>query len=356
MTRYGRCQLLLALLALVCVSLPVAAQDPSAQPTSSPPAAQPDQPPATSASAPQPSASPPATQPDQPPGADPGQPAPAPPAGSPPTGPDKAPSSSEAQTKKTCLASFRESQRARKRSQLLASRAELLVCGQATCPAVIRVQCVKWMAEVRAAVPTIVVAATDSNGKDLVDIRVALDGKAISSPQGTPIELDPGAHQLKVEHDGQTLEQRIVAVQGRKNHVVTVRFETETGPTGPVEKSFRMPVPSWIGFGVGAASMLVGALTGGIAIVKGDELQDACENDICHPPQKQALDSGTALAHTSTVFLSVGGGALVFGVISLFVFDTDDSADADAEDKPETQGVQLAPLLGPGFLGLRGTF
>ncbi len=219
------------------------------------------------------------------------------------------------------------------------------------------------MVEVRAAIPTVVVAATDSSGKDIVDIRVWLDGTAISSPQGTPIELNPGPHQLRVTHKDKTLEQRFVAVQGRKNHVIKVVFKSEDGPDGPkppVGKpfSFRMPIPSWIGFGVGAAGMLVGSLTGAIAMAKGDSLEDECENDICHPPQQQALESGTALAHTSTVFLSVGGASLVFGLVSLFVFDTDDPDDTPAKDDgtKEARGIRLTPVVGPGYLGLGGQF
>jgi len=73
-------------------------------------------------------------------------------------------------------------------------------CADAACPAVIQADCTKWLTELEQSVPTIVIVARSEQG-DETDVNVFLDGRPwIHHLDGKPVELDPGAHQLRFEH------------------------------------------------------------------------------------------------------------------------------------------------------------
>ena len=61
--------------------------------------------------------------------------------------------------KETCVASFDRGQKAQSDRALRRALHDLIVCAQESCPAVLRADCAGVLAEVRSALPTIVLAA-----------------------------------------------------------------------------------------------------------------------------------------------------------------------------------------------------
>jgi hypothetical protein len=252
--------------------------------------------------------------------------------------------------KQSCLDAFKRAQRHRKHSELIAARSELLVCGQPSCPEVVVAKCVEWMEEVRSAIPTIIVTAIDHRGHDIKAAAIYVDDKRIaSSLDGTPIDLDPGPHTLRLTHGERTKTQEIVAVQGTRNRLVQIRFDPPPRPPPPPPPGASVHVMSWVGFGIGAAGLLVGGITGAVALVKGRQLNDACTGGVCYRYQEDELNSGRALAHSSTVSLSVGGGGVLIGIAGLIAFPP-------GRKTKKSQTATVIPLIGPGSLALVARF
>src|SRR5690606_4877127 len=98
--------------------------------------------------------------------------------------------------------------------------------------------------------------------------------------------------------------------------------------------------------GVGVASLIAAAATGGAALAKHDELEAACGDAPC-PDRQRDIDQGRALMNASNVTLVLGLAAIGVGV-TVFLAAPDDEAD---EPGPEAEVA-----LGLGALTVRGRF
>ncbi len=218
-----------------------------------------------------------------------------------------------------CAASFKHAQRERKRNALVSAQQELLACGQPSCPEAIQTKCVAWLDEVRLALPSIIVTLTDHTGEDVAAAELSIDGRTVASRlDGTPRELDPGSHELRVAVDGRGVTTKIVVVQGVKLRRVALRLPPPVVAPVPETDGGGIPMPSRVGFGIGAALALVGAITGTVAMVRGAELRDECEGSVCYRFQKDDYIATRAVAHASTVSLALAGASLATGVVGLF--------------------------------------
>lgn len=127
-----------------------------------------------------------------------------------------------------CSRNYELAQRSRQQSKLVAARSQLLVCAQDRCPAVLRKDCVAWLAEVNAALPAIAVQARGNDGCDRPLATVWLDGTLVPrGAEGRPIDLDPGPHGVRVDIDSSMVEQTVVVSAGDRARVVTL------SPAGP---------------------------------------------------------------------------------------------------------------------------
>jgi hypothetical protein len=88
---------------------------------------------------------------------------------------------SEEDDKRVCLSTYVEAQSTRQEGKLGASQRALEKCGAQVCPGVIRNDCVRWLREVTDAMPTVVLSATGSDGRDVADVRVSIDGQPLAS-------------------------------------------------------------------------------------------------------------------------------------------------------------------------------
>jgi hypothetical protein len=129
--------------------------------------------------------------------------------------------------------------------------------------------------------------------------------------------------------------------------------EPTPGPDGgdtPAEPSSGGLSPLvWVGFGVGAAGLLVGGITGGIAAGKASDLKDRCPDNACPREETEDdYDSTYTMAHVSTVGFVVGGAGAALGLVALFALSGDDEAD--------TATITVQPSVGLGSLGITGRF
>lgn len=150
-----------------------------------------------------------------------------------------------------CVSASTEAQREQKLGNLLSARRQLEVCADPACPAVVQSDCTKWLAEVLAATPSLVVVAR-LDGVDQRQARVLLDGHLwLGELSGRPEDVEPGQHELTVTVGTQTRVQKLLVNVGEKNRLVVFEFSTaltDPGtpepppPTGPAVTSRRFPV------------------------------------------------------------------------------------------------------------------
>jgi hypothetical protein len=118
-----------------------------------------------------------------------------------------------------CLSANESSIKLGSDHKLRDARAQLLTCSASTCPTDIRNACTRRMADVNAALPTIVFEAKDPSGNDLSAVTIAMDGKPlVDHLDGSAIPMDPGAHDFTFDVAGQpTAKKRLVIYEGEKN-------------------------------------------------------------------------------------------------------------------------------------------
>jgi hypothetical protein len=105
----------------------------------------------------------------------------------------------------------------------------------------------------------------------------------------------------------------------------------------------------WVALGVGGAGLIVGAITGGIAVGDHSNLSSACSGGTCPPSQSSNLSSYHTMGVISDVGFIVGGVGVAAGVVLLLLPSHGDSA-------PPAAGLHVKPVVGLGSVGAVGTF
>jgi len=147
----------------------------------------------------------------------------------------------KSETKAACVTAYKEGQVHRKNGELLSARDDFKVCAQNVCPVVLRKDCGPWLQKVEESIPSIVVNPSSATGKPLSDSRILVDGKAVEpkSPDGT-IEMDPGAHVVRVEATGHNAVDRSIKLRtGEKKTILEIKLE----PTKAAPKTGSRPIP-----------------------------------------------------------------------------------------------------------------
>lgn len=124
----------------------------------------------------------------------------------------------------TCTDSFASAQSLRDDGRLRAARAELLVCAQEPCPEVLRRKCREWLEVAAVDIPSLVVRVREADRRSPAAATVSIDGIQLETPLGDPVEVDPGAHRVRAELDGRSLEVEVVLVRGEKRRPVEIRL------------------------------------------------------------------------------------------------------------------------------------
>ena len=155
----------------------------------------------------------------------------------------------------------------RAKHQLLASRAAYRECvADPGCPSVVRSECETALAELRTAIPTLLVSVLDEQRHDVVAATLKVDGRSVAL-DGQPLELDPGPYELIASGQATSTSMQVVAVENEANRQVELVLRAPT-PT-PAEPgqglgqelglaapspTRRSRVPSYMLGGVGAAA------------------------------------------------------------------------------------------------------
>jgi hypothetical protein len=272
-----------------------------------------------------------------------------------------------ADEKAACVEAASNAQSLRDAHKLVEARTQLLVCAAAGCPSVVQTDCVKWLAQVEAGLPSVVITAKDDTGRALFDVKVAVDGQPLASKlQGEALAVNPGVHTLHLQSaDGLSVDQQVLVKEGMKNQDITVTLGKGGKPGAPplVVSPGATPAPSaavsttpaaapsgggsplrtagWISGGVGIAGLAVGTIFGIVAI--SDKSAANCRgNSDCNASD---VSSAKSAATVSTVGIIVGS-VLLAGGAGLVLF----APKGDAS--PAASSLRLMPLVGARDAGM----
>jgi len=239
-----------------------------------------------------------------------------------------------------CQASFVAGQRLYKlEHDLLAGRDQLLVCAK-TCPDELRASCGRWLSEIDAELPSVVVKAKDAQGNDVLDASVEIDGKLVAGyTEGAPIELNPGEHELRVLRPHRPpAETSIILHSGEKLRVVDMW--TEPRRASVIVSRRPIPLGAIVLAGVSAASLVSFGVFAVWTTVEYDATS-ACRPYCAESSRDSAFTTKTVIADTS---LGVAGASLVAAGVLYLVRPT-------VTERPPTAGV-VVPWAAPGGGGV----
>jgi hypothetical protein len=221
---------------------------------------------------------------------------------------------------------------------------------------------------------TITVKAT--GGGPVANVQVTVDGAAVNAAAlGVKRPTDPGSHTVHASAQGFKPADLTVTVPdgGSADAPLTLDVDPNAAAAPPAAATpppaaGASPAPAspdqppasasnsgpgpwpWVAFGVGGAGLIVGAITGGIALGDHSSLASACGGGTCPSSQSSNLSSYHTMGLVSTVGFVVAGVGAAAGVVLLLVSPKSSAAPATGN------GVHVEPVVGLGTLGAVGTF
>lgn len=209
--------------------------------------------------------------------------------------------------------------------------------------------------------------------------QVTVAGAAIPAALiGVERPTDPGTHEVVISAPGY-LEQRktvTLAEGGAQELAITLEKDPNAAAAAPPPAAVPPPVVvapppepaadtapkkshtlAYVALGVGGAGLVVGGITGFLALGKKGDL-DGCQDQRCPSSQKSKLDSAKTMATVSTVGFAVGFVGVGAGVVLLLTGSGSSSASSGKPHvaKAEWRGVRVEPWLAGDQAGLQGTF
>ncbi|HSQ67888.1 MAG TPA: hypothetical protein VLM85_31980 [Polyangiaceae bacterium] len=199
---------------------------------------------------------------------------------------------------------------------------------------------------------------------DNAGATVTVDGVAMPSAViGLSRAMNPGHHVIAASTAKMEGRAEVDVGEAEKKEV-TVELTPKAAPgeehdaSVPLAKETPVVAPQGNGgartfglimFGVGAAALAAGAVTGVLTLTTQADLSTQCPNHICGPASRDELSTANTLALVSTISFAAAGGFAVIGLVSYLV------GKPKAEAPPPAQ-ARVEPWLGLGAAGLRGTF
>lgn len=182
------------------------------------------------------------------------------------------------------------------------------------------------------------------------DLTVTRDGAPVgASLWGLPVPVDPGEHVVVVQVPGRTnAEQRVtLALRERRTlDVVVPAPPASTKVEAPPVSTARLAA-TYGTLGLGAAGLLVGGITGGLAWRNASIADAECKQLVCNRVGAQAVVDGRAMATWSTIGFAVGGAGLVAGAVLFLTLP---------KTKKNTTALDVMFDGSSGLIGVRGRF
>lgn len=223
-----------------------------------------------------------------------------------------------------CIRTANEVPGLRSAGRMEEARRKGALCASVECPPIVRAECVRLVELLASEQPTIVVAAKDGRGRDLLDVEVALDGEAFRRDDGRERELDPGPHRLRVRRLPEIKELEIFVRVGEKRRRFDVTFAVASAREQPTSAPSTTPAPGGPSILLPAILVGAGVLTAGGALgvhlktnADAEDLDRSCGHR-CDPAVVSPLYTRYWIA---AAMYGLGGAAIVGGIVLFYVND-----------------------------------
>lgn len=266
-----------------------------------------------------------------------------------------------------CVAASEKAQQLKNAGKLSEAREQLVICGRAECPKLVQQDCTQWMSDLLGVLPSVVPGAKDRRGRDIVDVKVTVDGKVVTETlDGKPILVDPGVHNFHFETKGApAIDEKIVVRQGEKNRIVTVTFALGEDPDA-AKKPGRidvgrdsdrrdhdtggssLPIAAFVVGGLGLAALGTALYINLDANADARKLRDECAPK-CNPSDVDDVEQRRIIAGVTA---AAGGALLIAGVVLFFVHGSGESRGGRAR----APAFVVAPVSGGGAFAALVTF
>jgi hypothetical protein len=192
--------------------------------------------------------------------------------------------------------------------------------------------------------------------------QVTVDGEAMpSAALGVPLAVDPGSKHVVVATatDGGRAEATVTLAEGARQAVplelkpvaaASVVTPAVLGPSAipadaqvPAAKGSPWKTVGFVSLGVGAAGLILGGVTGGLAIGDHGGLGE-CVSGHCPESLASKVNAYNTMGAVSTLGFAIGGVAAGLGVVLI------------ATSPKKAARVGLTMMVGPGHVGAMGRF
>jgi hypothetical protein len=199
--------------------------------------------------------------------------------------------------------------------------------------------------------PRVPAAVITVRGRGAPRANVTVDGAAVpAAALGVARPVDPGKHTIRAEAEGFDPAEVTLTFTEKKVEQVVLQVDQQQAvvPAAATESPVVSPLRpiGFAGVGVGGAGLLMGAITGGLALAKHADLASKCPGGHCTNMQG-AIDAYNLVGVLSTAGFVAGGALAATGVVLLVV---------DSTGKGRPKEARIEGVVGPGYAGVRGRF
>jgi len=267
--------------------------------------------------------------------------------------------------KARCISASEQGQQLRDSGKYKAARDAFAQCARDACPALVRRDCTRWLADVTQLWPSVVFGAKDPSGNDLTAVTVTADGAQMTATlDGKPVQVDPGDHVFRFEAKGfRAVERDVLVRAGEKSRLVVAQFgdvpatpaqNAGTEPaTAPAQTSPPIPTGVWVFGGLAVLAFGTEAFFG----ISGLDDRSSLYSQPCAKTATCNADDVTSVRTKFTVADIALGVGLVSAGLSVYLYFTrgNPNVGVKAEDTHASQ-LDVAPTLGGAAATWRLTF
>ncbi|MBW2454060.1 MAG: hypothetical protein JRI68_06105 [Deltaproteobacteria bacterium] len=187
------------------------------------------------------------------------------------------------------------------------------------------------------------------------EAAVLLDDAEVSvASLGVKRAVNPGDHLVKVTAAGYVPAEQSFAIEPGATETVSLTLEVDPDgggePSGgdtsvSTDDGSTLRLVGFVGLGLGGAGLVLGAVTGGLAMGKHGDLSDNCPDGQCPADQQDTLDSYETMGTLSTIGFIAGGVLAATGLVLVLVAPSGDGDGAD-----QASATVVTTEIGPGHV------
>jgi hypothetical protein len=186
-------------------------------------------------------------------------------------------------------------------------------------------------------------------------VTVTFDGASVPpAALGAPRQVNPGTHTIVLNaKDAAPLTTSITVAEGESRSLAVAVPGMRSVPPPMTAPPPQWPEPEWArplaygGLVVGGVGVVVGSITGALALSKASAVKAGCPTMICSMDLAGDITVSTALGNVSTATFIIGGAGAAVAIVGFVALGS---------SKRHAAARTITPWIGPTGGGLAGRF